>query len=266
MKKTIIIAVALWVTTFCFSQKMYVSIKTGYDFQSGTEKIGGNYIQTSTTSVSFENVYYSLGKGLNIEGAFGYNFQKYLGAELGFSYLKGGNTEFRLSTLVNNQLFTSSGSMLKIIPSLVINSGYSKVNPHAKIGLIIGVNGKTETSLESISSTNKVSTVFLKDSGTAIGFKTSLGVLYSINNKFSLLAEANLTSLSYSPTKGRYTKWEENGVDKLPTINVIDKEFEYSESVSTNGVVANTNEPRKTFTERLPFSSIGINVGLQYQF
>ena len=263
MKKTILLF-ALSLTCISFSQKMYVNLKAGYDFQSGSQRLGIDYNEVSKTDTAIN---YSLGKGFNVEGAFGYKIQEYFGVELGISYLNGSTFETKQTfTNGNFNSTTVSGKMLKIIPSIVINAGYDKINPYAKMGLVIGTNGQViEEFNQRTSATQTKNTILKKEGGIDIGFKTSLGVLYSVNKKISLFGEANLTSLTFTPKKGSFTKYYIDGIDKLSTLNVNSREIEYVES-GTSGLPVNSNEPQKTLTRRLPFSSLGINLGIQYNF
>ncbi len=109
-------------------------------------------------------------------------------------------------------------------------------------------------------------TTFELDEGIPIGFQGSLGGLYKINDKISLFGEMDLISLSYSPEKGSYTKFEKNGVDVLSSMAVQSREVEFVDSFSTSATPPSSNQPSKTPVVPFSFNSIGLNVGVQYQF
>ena len=266
MKKIIILLFSITLLNG-YSQKMYVNLSVGYGFATDTQKYGENSIEL-INSTKIESVDYSLGKGIYVNGAIGYMFNKYFGTELGISYLKGVKTESTDTFLdpIFNANFSSSGTMLRFIPQIVLTPGFEKINPYAKFGLIIGTN-PSFSEVQSYYLVTKVERTDNYDGGVAFGFSSSIGVLYKLNNKFSLSSEVSLTSLSYSPKRQKITNYTVDGMDILNLLPVKDKEIEYfDEYFSPNGVIVNDNEPKKQLSIKVPFSSIGLNFGVHYQF
>ena len=236
-------AIVLCSGILSFSQNSYFNVKLGYDFASGKQNLGQN-VTSNTTNVTFDAVSYSLGKGHNIEGTFGYMFQKYVGAELGISYLKGTATTLTDSDAEFLEVTTESFSsiMIKFIPSIVITPGLEKINPYAKVGAIIGANGNQKYIFETkstISNTEvvKESKEWIEEDGLAIGFKGSLGMQYFVGKNTCVIGEVNITNLSYSPKKQTITKFVKNGVDVLPTLTVYEKQIEYLDSITQDGAI-----------------------------
>lgn len=63
--------------------------------------------------------------------------------------------------------------------------------------------------------------------------------------------------------KGSMTKYTVNGVNQIGTLDIYDKEIEFVESYTENSTgPPNQNQANKTTKFFLPFSSIGINLGL----
>ena len=102
MKKLVLSTLAiitLMLTTQMNAQSdkgVFFSINGGYNFAFALQKlpITNRTLVESGSSVNIsieENVYGSLGKGLNFGGAIGYMFNKNIGAELGINYLIGGD-------------------------------------------------------------------------------------------------------------------------------------------------------------------------------
>ncbi len=110
------------------------------------------------------------------------------------------------------------------------------------------------------------STTLELNEGMPVGFQGSLGTLYKINEKFSLFAELDLISLSYAPKKGEYTKFVANGADVLSSMSVENKEIEFVDSFTNTGVSSPSTQPSKSPVIPFSFSSIGLNIGLQYHF
>lgn len=63
--------------------------------------------------------------------------------------------------------------------------------------------------------------------------------------------------------KGTLTKSTVDDVDQMPMLDKIDKEIEFADSYSySTSTPADVNQPDKSTKFYLPFSSIGINIGL----
>ncbi|MEO8235803.1 MAG: outer membrane beta-barrel protein [Flavobacterium sp.] len=251
----------------------YVSISTGYNMGTGN----ANYYQsavlgminsteTSATTSQSEFIKTNLGKGVNAGANFGYMFNKNIGLELGANYLIGGKTK-SAQTHSNGDYTKSevSAKMFQIKPTLVFRGGYDKINPYAKVGLVIG-SGKISNTQNEKDGIDIYSRTLELNGGTPIGFHASLGTLYKLNEKISLFGELNLVSLEYAPKKGIYIQYTKNGVDQLPTMTTREKEVEFVDSYTDTGSPSNPNEPNKSFQIPLSFSSFGLNFGVQYHF
>lgn len=251
----------------------YATVQSGYNFGTGQSNFGtafsfqtGNGIQTSANSASSEIPKINLGKGFNAQVAFGYMFTKSIGLELGVNYLLGGKEKTASSSYTGE--FRSndiSANMIQIKPTVVIRAGYEKINPYAKIGLVAGF-GKIEMEIEQYDGTNLFNSIIELDGGMALGFHSSLGSLYKINNRFSLFGELNLVSLTYSPEKGRITKFYANGEDVLASMSVQNTQFDFVDTLVETGVPPSSTQPSQTYKIPFSFSSFGLNVGLQYNF
>ncbi len=271
--KKLVIAVVIILSTYSsFAQNFYAGLNGGYNWGSAS------FASRNSTQVgnitTYDRVQISLGQGVNMGASVGYKLNKFLGAEMGVSYLISSsitteNKRTSGSTSTTNTLNFSS-TMLSFIPTLLITPGFEKINPYAKLGLILGLGTFTRKS-EDISSAPNLnsnnSSTRLYNGGLAIGLISSFGAAYKINEAISLFGEFNLINLSYSPTKSEITQSKENGVDNLSTMSTRDKVVEYSDSYSEDSSIpANPNAPRKASSESLPFSSIGVNIGISYSF
>lgn len=255
------------ITQASFAQKMYVNMNAGYNFNSAPftrqniTSIGSNGNLTTT----HETVDISLGKGVNIDATFGYMFNKNVGTELGFSYLKGSNS----STLENSNNFSDTrnisiaASMIRFIPTILIVTEYKKIYPYAKLGLIVGSGSYTVIDDAKGSSPYYTSTKY--DGGFAFGYFSGFGANYKLNNKISLFGEISIISMSYAPNKSEITESKMNGVNILPNMTIRDKQTEYSDNYTEdNNSSSNTSVPRKSLKQSIPFSSIGFNIGIRY--
>ena len=259
-----------------FAQGAYLNINSGYATSMSSQNLSGFENSTfefysNSYSLKHEQIIFSFGKGLNFGADFGYMFNKNLGAEIGVSYLIGGNTISTLTQPNNSTEITVSSKMLRINPSLVITSGFEKINPYAKFGLILGSGYVILSSNQEISgfSGQQSNSESIKLSGAiAIGLTSGIGALYKINDKLSFFGELNMINLSYAPTKGIKTDFRIDGVDMLPSLPTRQKETEYLDSFTVTSSNSNPqdSEPSKELKQKLPFGSFGLNLGLRVNF
>ena len=259
-----------------FAQGAYLNINSGYATSMSSQNLSGFENSTfefysNSYSMKSEQINFSFGKGLNFGADFGYMFNKNLGAEIGVSYLIGGNTISTLTQPNNSTEITVSSKMLRINPSLVITSGFEKINPYAKFGLILGSGYVILSSNQEISgfSGQQSNSESIKLSGgIAIGLTSGIGALYKINDKLSFFGELNMINLSYGPTKGIKTDFRIDGVDMLPSLTTRQKETEYLDSFTETSSNSNPqdSEPSKKLKQKLPFGSFGLNLGLRVNF
>ena len=259
-----------------FAQGAYLNINSGYATSMSSQNLSGFENSTfefysNSYSMKSEQINFSFGKGLNFGADFGYMFNKNLGAEIGVSYLIGGNTISTLTQPNNSTEITVSSKMLRINPSLVITSGFEKINPYAKFGLILGSGYVILSSNQEISGFSGQQSSyqsFKLSGGIAIGLTSGIGALYKINDKLSFFGELNMINLSYGPTKGIKTDFRIDGVDMLPSLTTRQKETEYLDSFTETSSNSNPqdSEPSKKLKQKLPFGSFGLNLGLRVNF
>jgi hypothetical protein len=271
-----IISICLF-TNNSFAQGAYVHVNAGLAFPMSSQSLDildfNNYESNSTgtsSTTTSEQVSVSLGKGLNIGGAFGYMFNEHIGAELGLSYLIGGKseaTESYISPSSNSTYnYTLSSKMLRIMPSLVIAAGGDKINPYAKFGVVIG-SGSVLYETNSNSDGDISVDNFVFSGGMALGLTSALGAQLNLSDNMSLFGEVNMINMSYAPTKGEYTVSTYNGIDQLATMTTNEKEVEFVDSYTYNSASPTPDsQPDQDLKIRLPFGSLGINVGLKISF
>ncbi len=249
---------------------VYVNIGLGYGLGMGSQNISGFTDHTvDSSSINTESqIDVSLGKGLCLKLGFGYMINANLGFELGASYLMGSKTT---STNVlpfglgKKQTISSDyyASMFVINPSIVIASGMEGFNPYAKFGMILGFasfyNEKTSSA-----DTFAVSTKTKYDGGMAIGFNASLGCSFSVSDNISIFAELILVNMSYAPDKSEITEYTSQGIDKLSSLKVKQKQINYYDTLLSTPIP--DTEPNQALKQSYAFGSIGINIGMKIMF
>lgn len=256
-------------TNNLYSQGMYVGINVGYGFCTSAQNIDNDFMSfynytAGNNSYTVEQIDVSLGKGLNLGAAFGYMFNKNVGAELGISYLMGGKTEAKDEYDGGMTDYSLSATMLRINPSIIVTTGTDNaVNPYAKFGLIFGM-GSVLYEFEDNDDGDVTVMEFKFSEGLAMGLSAAIGADYSLNDNITLFGEIDMVNMSYAPTKGEITKATYNGVDGLPDMTTSEKEFEFVDSYTYNTQnPPPDSQPSQELKYRLPFGSVGVKFGVK---
>jgi outer membrane protein W len=260
--KIILLLTMICCTGKSFAQNFYVKLNGGYNLGSAYAR-GSNQTQNGTVT-SYESAPISLGKGASFGALVGYMFNDYWGAEFGVNYLMGSTFTITQKQDMSSYTVNISSKMLSFVPTIVFTPGFEKINPYAKLGLIIGT-GSFESKSVLNSSFNNQNETTLSNGGLAYGLVGTFGTTYTINDHVSLFGEISLINLSNSPTKSEITESKINGVDNLPNMSTRDKITEFSDSY-TDDNSNNPNNPTKKIAISVPFSSVGLNLGIKYNF
>jgi Outer membrane protein beta-barrel domain len=280
MKKLILSAAILALGTISVNaqikQGAYASINLGYNMPNNANNAYSyadlfqfyNGTDNGTTS-TFELVKLSLGKGLNFGGNFGYMFNKNIGAEIGVGYLMGSETEAKKvdnsGSTTGVETTTIKANQLQIKPSLIIAAGYEKINPYAKIGLVLGM-GKTLVNYSDVNTSNVEEYELEMKGGMMLGFRASAGLNFAINDKISFFTELTSINGNIKPTEGEYTKYTVDGVNELPSLTYNDTHFEFVDENVDNGTPTPDSVAQKAPRPTFSASSIGLNVGMTFSF
>lgn len=245
------------------AQGTYINLNLGYAtcMSSGTME-GLNNSSSGQNSTTIEQIYYSLGKGVNFGGTFGYMFNKHVGAELGLSYLLGAKTKAKDEYNSGSADYSISSNMFRFIPSVVVAAGSEGVNPYAKFGLVIGI-GSVLFDLEDKYNGDVEIRKMKLNGGAAFGINGAIGAIFELSESISLYGELNAINMSYSPKKGELTEASYNGIDVLPGLTTSDKEVEFVDELTYNYTSPPPDsQPSQELKYKLPFGSFGINFGV----
>jgi len=248
--------------TEIFAQGTYANLNVGYAVGMSTQSLQSNSIRNGN-STTHQLVNVSLGQGVNIGGAIGYMFNENIGAELGLSYLFGDKSSSRDASNNHTTDYTLSSRMLRIVPTVVIESGLEKLNPYAKFGLIIGYGSITDE-YNDYNNGDITYQMIKSKSGAALGISSALGFMLGLNENMLLFVELNSVNLSYSPERGEVMVASYNGVDLLPSMTTKEKNIDYLDSyTSISGDPSPDSQPEQSLKQKFPYGSIGLNIGLK---
>lgn len=303
-----VILVALSLNLICvglLAQSTYYGINAGYASHiPGSTYVTNSNNQFETFSSNFdfydvrdnfsERVNASYGSGLNVGVVMGKMLNPNFGFELGASYLKGNSIENSYSErssyyyasdgssyslnsqYINQDDYSKSVTMYKLIPTLVFSMGTEGLSPYTKIAGVIGNGTLTSNSEGFYSSSDFNNGFFTSESytqtekytgGFAFGFGTALGVSYSLNAATSIYVEGYFESLNYSPKRREITEYSLNGSNALDSLSTSEKEFDYVNEISSNQTNDESeNEPTKLLRIVFPMSTAALRFGVNFHF
>jgi hypothetical protein len=256
------VCVFTWYTNHLYAQGAYADVTLGYgtNMASSTSE-NGTFTNNLETS---ETVNFSLGKGVNFGGNFGYFLNNHIGFELGINYLLGGKNTSTFTGTDYKATYIMHAKMLRLIPSIILAAGHEKINPYAKFGFVIGT-GSVFSEMEEKDDGDITIENWKYNGGMALGMNSAIGVLYTLKSNLFFFGEVNMINMSYAPTKGKITEATFNGKDELPDMTTRQKESEFVDSYSYDPMnPPPASEPRKELKYKSPFGSVGINIGLRF--
>ena len=227
---------------------------------------------TGTTNVEIKSM--GLGGGFNANLAFGYMLSNNVGIELGVNEFLGMKKKTHIATTYSNSSYTEdlkiSGMMLQIVPAIVFTPGLEKVNPYARLGMIVGIlpsvvmtDAWTTTSGGgTLKATSSSESRARNTGGVAMGFTAAGGVAFDLSEKLSFFGELVFNVITYAPSKGKYTKYTTDGVDELATMKTKEKEWTFEKKYDALENIPDGN-PDKQPKESILFSNVELNVGIK---
>lgn len=249
---TVVILCTILGASIGLGQGLYLTANAGYGFGAGTQYIGPSMDNTKTPATT-EGVFGSYGEGFKFGASAGYMFSKNLGAELGLSYWLGNTFELQYKSTAGLGTAKWSGSGFVAVPSIVLSANMEAINPYARIGLVLGI---LEVDYEyNAQSSGQTQEIAQEATGNlAFGYAGAFGVLIPAGSSVGFFVEADIHSVTYSPSQAEYTKYTMNGIDQLPSLP--HKVYKYKESYTSA-------DEAVYMAARRPFSSIGVVVGVR---
>jgi hypothetical protein len=210
------------------------------------------------------------GRGFNVNLGAGYMFSKNIGVQLNVKDFFGLPIKQTLNnfqggeSLDYTESFRYTGMMLQVIPSVVLDLGFDKIDPYARFGMSIGAFPQIMLKKTEVQGNNTYEYVGKYKGNVPLGFSAAVGVKYNLNEHFGLFGEFDCNGINYSPKKYILTKYTENNIDKLSTLPLSQTEIDFVKSYDAK---LNTNDsPTKQLKQTFPFSNFEINIGATYRF
>lgn len=265
------ITVALLLSVLAFNtsaQSIYSTISGGHSFKLGEQNLTSfnfNKYFALYNPTLMQKVDVSLGKGTNIDVGVGYHFKKNIGIELNTSYLFGGSTTAKSEYATGNVITrTLTSKMLRINPKVLITTANPSLNAFMSCGMLFGF-GKINY-IQRDDSGDMIVVLFNNElsGGWSFGIKSGIGIIYSMNRRFSIYGEVNFITMSYAPTEGKVIEFISFNEDKLDELKIGQKEVHYKDEIEVS--TYDPNKPYEALKHSYPFGSYGLNFGIRFNF
>lgn len=300
MKKTTLL---IFLSLLLFSyegicQKFYLKAGGGYKLQAGktnfidadpngfTKIVPSVEVSVDNNDIAtVEDVSGTFGGGLELALTGGYEINNYLAAELGIVYLNGkekviGSWEDQVS--IEKSTAYLEGVLLT--PSLVIDPGFSGVNPYVRAGLVLTAAGKlfVDTSVEVPDGAGpgvdvSVNAHTVVEPNFSLGYTGAIGALFPVNEKISLFGEVEFRNFTIQAKEGEIEEFTTVSVSggtatpipgqQLEDLPVSAKNFIFSDSYQrTLGTEPPTDQPVTLPVQYVNAGSMGLNFGVRMSF
>jgi len=225
----------------------------------------------------------TLGGGFKANLTAGYMFNPYIGAEIGFNYFDG--SERTIGKLTSPLMQSKEVAYLRgldIMPAIYLTPAFAKLNPYARLGLLIPAAGNLhiETTANATNAGGPGTDIHVEaetevESRFSVGFAGAVGVTYPISPRIQLFGELEFKNLSIKSKSAEIKKYETTAITggnsvivpgmQLADLPMNEKKFEFEDSYNESEN-ADPNAPRKIPTQYVNASGVGINVGIRYSF
>lgn len=281
MKHSIIVFAAFLITSVSYAQ-FQVSVSTGYAMSSAGMKLG-----EKTTVSSTENTYGSFGEGLNFQIRGTYFFNDKFGTELALGYLNGADQTVNKTSIPGTAEVDAIGRARAFGASASMVYNFTN-NFYGRIGALIKVGGKTEAvaynksyfsdaeaSALGLPSGSYSETNYVEDfhGQFPLGFVASLGYKFDLDDNFSLFAEAEYYGISLKRKDSEFTAFNTDIVLADGTVAVAGyktlddlPDGYYKKTTYVDELSHTETDPSKELSQKVPYSSFGINFGVIYKF
>lgn len=157
-----------------------------------------------------------------------------------------------------------STSFVPFSVTLKLRAKHGAFTPYAGFGptLAFGAEGATlwEETRAGVLTKYEMETTYK----TGFGFHGVVGTDYKVSDRFVIFGQLRADQLSLKPSKGKMTKYTENGVNKLSAQPVKDREIIYKDDAG--GASGAATVPTVQRADPIAASSLAFTFGVAYKF
>ena len=234
MKKfqILLIATLMIVATAGISSAEGLYIKMGGGYGLG---MGGWCMGTQRTSANTwtKDVAVNVGQGFPIAFDVGWKINESLAIEAGVGYTIGMESEKSNTNLwggflfwgnaADTQTYSYTGSWIPITVAVKCNGQMGALKPYVSVGTGIYFGTLIQKYTRKKDSANPKIDAEAVMSGVSLGVNSSVGVEFALSDVLSIFAEGRFDHVQFTPATGEITKYLEDDVDKLSTLNINQK-------------------------------------------
>jgi hypothetical protein len=216
---------------------------------------------TNRTPDEMKIVNWSFGGGIVPQLGLGYMMNEYFGFELNASFLMGNYLTWKEEDSTGIVAYCERSTGVFISPKLLFiypNTGH-RLRPFANFGLTVSTGAKLKQIWTATYSSGDYRKVHEYKTRMAVGFNSALGCAYRLNKSLDLWVSAEGIMLAPALKSGKLTAYTINEVDQMPSLNPSSTSWNY----------VNKKDPTSStdyLTAKRPFSSIGVNVGVRFNW
>lgn len=295
MKKILLITSLLFGCLCAHAQGFYLTVDGGYGWGLPNQNLGTAFFkdQISANGKNFyeENVYGTLGQGLNFSVNPGYMFNKNIGLELGITLFKGAQVTMEKISSTDEEFSdvrSASSTQIRLLPAVVFNTGGDKLYGYAKLGLVLPVYGTVHGTLSHSDPNNPIPQVqvdLLKiettvEGNPSLGYFGALGIGYHFTKLIGIHLEVFHTSLSIKPKSQHFDSYTVDGKNELDEQTIYSTQTNYVDRIdanSNNGDYLNgsyipgmgtydKDKPKDELAQKSSFNELGFKIGISFNF
>jgi len=287
MKKWILLMILVFakgqtVSAIDITVKPYLGGGLGIARQGAGSDYVGTCIQYICKDTKNKTILYSAGEGLKVGLGIDVGLSDNLSIEPVIGYSKGlekvvDKTDYRYYykspyypyPVYENSYISSTKKSTSFFPfsmTIKVRAKKGAFTPYAGIGPTLVLLAKSIGKYEKKDRLN--GEIVKREEETThkmgLGLHGVAGTNYNLSENLAFFFQVRADQLSLKPSKGKVTKYTVNGVDKLPTLDVSERETIYKDD--TGGYVYNANQPSVENAYPLAASSVAIQIGGCYKF
>jgi hypothetical protein len=255
--------------------KFYMTLGAAYNLPAAQLQMPYMGLEYNGRVASYERslVSYSLQKGILGSLTFGRRIGNFAALELGLRYMPGASSKAVFKTLIANDEqyeYRVKASGISVAPAIRLSAPLSDNTLfYVRAGIVIPAFTKVKSGFDGrLFNEDKVLEQYSIETVVrhkiAIGYTASLGFSWKLSSSVRLNTDVNVQMLNAWARKSEVTKFTIN--NQPQRLKYSDQHTEYVKSINNthnyNGGMY--DRPGTDFTYQLPFSSVGLQAGLQF--
>ncbi len=284
MKKQILLCTALAACGGLFAQgekkdvplavsHITADLIVGFNMPAGRSNYGTDDVYNGINLTSREQLKGTLGKGVFVGGRANYFMDPTFGVGIGVHHLFGSQVSYNKNSYSNGESNeeTLQGRYTGIDFDIAMRTSCEGPwHGEASFGpTLFPCSGFTERYTSNLNGNQIYDTEFEVKNRMGLGFNAAFGGDYRITEKISLGLDFRTILFSARSKSGEYTKYNDNGTDKLASMKTYEKEYNYSDKLDAasnryGSMNFNMNAPSDDLSHRTSYNSFSASLRVRY--